>query len=447
MNHSHRWVLVRPDKVQMSVRAEPVVALRRAQGERIEPRRVESTSQFRGILGSGLWRVAGLALLGVSGLLALPSFAATKVTIAVVSLDGDPRHAPRRMERAYPGHPTGRAMDGVKLAAEDSAFELDAAGLELVVKDVVLPNAAALPQALAELKAAKVQHLVADLPLAELRQLVQAAPAALGGAIVFNTGLDDDGLRAQQCAAHLLHTLPSRAMLSDALAQYLAARNWRKALVLQGPLPGDALQADAFNRSAKRYGIKITQQKPFKLTGDPRERDLGNTRLLTGEREHEFVAVMDSDGEFARTVPYATQWPRPVVGASGLVAAAWHPQWERYGGPQLSRRFHKLAQRPMQGHDWAAWMAGRAVATVLVDAPKAPLAQQLKALRGGAVALDGFKGRKLSFRAWDGQLRQPVFVSHVDGVAGLAPLDGVLHRTDVLDTLGVDEQESACKNR
>ncbi len=236
-------------------------------------------------------------------------------------------------------------------------------------------------------------------------------------------------------------------MLSDALAQYLAARNWRKALVLQGPLPGDALMTDAFNRSAKRFGIKITQHKPFKLTGDPRERDLGNTRLLTGEREHEFVAVMDSDGEFARTVPYATQWPRPVVGASGLVATAWHPQWERYGGPQLSRRFAKLAQRPMQGHDWAAWMAGRAVAAVLVDLPKAPVAQQLKALRGAGVALDGFKGRKLSFRAWDGQLRQPVFVSHVDGVAGVAPLDGVLHRTDVLDTLGVDEPESACKNR
>ncbi|MDP2024336.1 MAG: branched-chain amino acid ABC transporter substrate-binding protein, partial [Hydrogenophaga sp.] len=62
----------------------------------------------------------------------MPSFAATKVTIAVVSLDGDPRYAPRRMEKAYPGHPTGRAVDGVKLAAEDSAFELDAAGLELV---------------------------------------------------------------------------------------------------------------------------------------------------------------------------------------------------------------------------------------------------------------------------------------------------------------------------
>lgn len=389
------------------------------------------------------------ALLGALALAAaLPSFAATKVTIAVVSLDGDPRHAPRRMEKAYPGHPTGRAIDGVQLAAEDSAFELDAAGIALEVKDVVLPNAGGLTKALAELKAAKVQHVVADLPAAELRALVQAAPAALGGAIVFNAAADDDALRGAQCAAHLLHTVPSRAMLSDALAQYLAARNWRKALVLQGPLPGDAPMLEAFNRAAKRYGIKATSTKPFKLTGDPRERDLGNVRLLTGsDREHEVVAVLDSDGEFARTVPYATQLPRPVVGANGLVAVPWHPLWERNGGPQLSRRFAKEHKRPMTGHDWAAWIAGRAVATVLVDLPKAPVAQQLKALRGGPVAVDGFKGPRLSFRAWDGQLRQPIFLSHVDGVIGVAPLDGVLHPKEVMDTLGVDEAESACKQR
>ncbi len=399
-------------------------------------------SRFRGILGLGLWCACVWASMPE------PALAATKVTIAVVSLDGDPRHAPRRMEKAYPGHPTGRAIDGVELAAKDSAFELDAAGIALVVKDVVLPNAAGLSKALAELKAAKVQHIVADLPSAELRALVQAAPAALGGAIVYNAAADDDALRGAQCAAHLLHTVPSRAMLSDALAQYLAARNWRKALVLQGASPGDALMAEAFNRSAKRYGVKATSTKPFKLTGDPRERDLGNVRLLTGsDREHEVVAVLDADGEFARTVPYATQLPRPVVGAAGLVAVPWHPLWERNGGPQLSRRFAKDHQRPMTGHDWAAWVAGRAVASVLVELPKAPIAQQLKALRGGPVAVDGFKGPRLSFRAWDGQLRQPLFLSYVDGVIGTAPLDGVLHPKEVMDTLGVDEAESACKQR
>lgn len=393
-----------------------------------------------------MWKATLLALAAVLGG-PVAQAAAARLTVAVVSLADDPRYAPRRMERGYPGHPQGRAVQGMQLALDDVAFELDTVGIELVLREVVLPDAAALPKALAELKAAKVQHLVADLPLAELRQLVQSAPAALGGAMVFNTGLDDDSLRAQGCAAHLLHTLPSRHMASDALAQYLAARNWRKLLLLQGPEPGDMLMGESFQRAARRYGLKFTQTKPFKLTGDPRERDLANTRLLTSEREHEVVAVMDAHGEFARALPYATQWPRPVVGASGLVATAWHAQWERNGGPQLSRRFHKLAQRPMQGHDWAAWAAGRAVAAVLVDDPKAGVTQQLKKLRGGTVAIDGFKGPRLSFRAWDGQLRQPLFLSHADGVVGVAPLEGVLHPKDVLDTLGVDEAESACRQR
>lgn len=396
----------------------------------------------RGVRGSG-WLAIMLGLVA-----AMPVGAVTPVTIAVVSLEGDPRQAPRRLEKAYPGHPAGRALDGVMLAAQDSAVELEMVGLALAVKDVVLHHPSALDRTLAALKAAKVQYIVADLPAAELRALTQAAPASLGGAIVFNVGLDDDGLRGASCAAHLLHTYPSRAMLSDALAQYLAARNWRKALVLKGPLPADAPLAAAFARSAARYGLQTTTTRPFKLSGDPRERDLGHVRLLTGaDREHDVVMVLDSDGEFARTVPYATQWPRPVVGSDGLVATAWHPAWERQGGPQLTRRFTRLAKRPMTGHDWAAWLAGRAVAAALVERPKAGLSQQLQGLRGGGVTVDGFKGTRLSFRAWDGQLRQPVFLSHGDGVIGTAPVEGVLHPRDALDTLGVDEAESACKLR
>lgn len=391
-----------------------------------------------------------LALAAISAALAVAvgaQAAARKVTVAVVSLADDPRYANRRLELGYPGHPQGRAVEGVQLAAQDSAFELGEEGIELIVRDVVLPNVAALPQILAELRTTKVQHLVADLPLAELRELVRTVPAALGTVMVFNTSLDDDSLRGQGCSAHVLHTLPSRSMASDALAQYLAARNWRKVLLLQGPNPADTLQGEAFKRSAKRFGLKLMQTRPFKLSGDPRERDLANVRLLTTEREHDVVAVMDSDGEFARTVSYATQWPRPVVGAAGLTALAWHPQWERYGGPQLSRRFQRLAQRPMRGHDWAAWMAGKSIAAAMVGDPKADVGQQLRKLRGGAVFVDGFKGQRLSFRAWDGQLRQPIFLAHGDGVIGMAPLDGVLHPKEVLDTVGVDEPESACKQK
>jgi ABC transporter substrate binding protein (PQQ-dependent alcohol dehydrogenase system) len=71
-----------------------------------------------------------------------------------------------------------------------------------------------------------------------------------------------------------------------------------------------------------------------------------------------------------------------------------------------------------------------------------------RALRSPDLVLDGFKGPRLSFRPWDQQLRQPVFLAHGGiggGIAGVAPFDGFLHPTNNLDTLGADQKESPCK--
>lgn len=378
--------------------------------------------------------------------LAHPGAAAATITVGVLGLDDDSRYQPRVLEKQYPGHPQGRQMAGASLAAEESAPEMEALGHKLVIKSFSAASAADLPKALAQIKAAKVQYVLLDLPEAEIKSVLAAGPAA-GAAVYFNTGSASDELRGAGCNANLLHTYPSEAMRSDAVAQFLAARSWTQALVLHGPRPQDKRQLDAFSRSAKRYGVKLSKTIQFKLSTDPRERELGNVRLLTKEKGYDVVVVVDSDGEFARGLPYNTQWPRPVVGANGLTPLAWHPQWDLNGGPQLSRRFMRSAGRPMAEHDWASWIAVKAVVGALAEQPKGSAADHLKALRGGQVFLDGFKGPRLSFRTWDGQLRQPIFLGHADGVAAAAPFDGVMHPTDVLDTLGVDEKESACRNR
>jgi len=372
---------------------------------------------------------------------------AATLTVGVLGLENDARYQPRRLEHNYPGQPGGRALDGAALAVDESAPELDAVGHKLVVKNFMASTAADLPKAIAQMKAAKLQYLLMDLPDAELKAALASASAALGTALIFNIGSGADELRGAGCMANLLHTYPSEAMRSDALAQYLAARSWNQALVLYGPRAQDKLQLDAWLRSAKRYGIKVAKQTAFKLSTDPREREQSNVRLLTNDKAYDVVVVIDSDGEFARGVPFNTQWPRPVLGANGLVALAWHPQWDLNGGPQLTRRFVRAAHRPMTGQDWAAWAAVKAVVGVLTESPQSSVTEQLKLLRSGRVAVDGFKGPRLSFRAWDGQLRQPIFLGHADGVAALAPFDGVMHPTEVLDTLGVDEKESTCKAR
>ena len=91
----------------------------------------------------------------------------------------------------------------------------------------------------------------------------------------------------------------------------------------------------------KRYGLKLVASKPYKLSTDPRERSLANLTLLTANLAYDTVWVIDSDGEFARGLPYNTALARPVVGDAGLVALAWSAQFERFGGPQVSRRFAK----------------------------------------------------------------------------------------------------------
>lgn len=365
-------------------------------------------------------------------------------TVAVVSLEDDARYQPRRLERRYPGHPGGRLMAAAELGASDAEVALRAAGQTLKLREATARDANDLGRVLQQLRAERVAYWVLDLPAPLVTQAVQAAGNA---ALLFNASATEDVLRGTQCAAQLFHTYPSQHMLQDALAQYLAARNWRNALVLQGPEAADAALFESWQRAGKRYGIKTVATKPFKLSGDPRDRELANTRLLTNDRSHDVVTVLDSDGEFARTLPYATQWPRPVVGSNGLTPQAWHPQWERNGGPQVNRRFVRQVGRSMTGQDWAAWVAVRTVATLAGEPAQAPLSEQARQLRAGQVGVDGAKGPRLSFRAWDGQLRQPVFLSHVDGVVGTAPMDGVLHPTEVLDTLGVDDKESACKAR
>ena len=102
-----------------------------------------------------------------------------------------------------------------------------------------------------------------------LQQALQAAQKA--GALAINASSPLDALRAQSCGAvPVLHTYPSQSMLADALAQFLAAKSWKQVLVLQGAKPADALLIQAWQRAGKRYGLKTTETKTFKLSGDPR---------------------------------------------------------------------------------------------------------------------------------------------------------------------------------
>ncbi len=371
----------------------------------------------------------------------LPAAAAT-FRITLLAPADDARLERTRLERAALGHPGGPAVEALRLALADSELELNAAGAKLELDLVEVADAAAARAAAQKAEQGAVAALITDLPAAWTLAVADAAPRLP----VLNSGNAGDALRGADCRRNLFHLMPSERMRADALAQALVARRWTNVLLLAAE--ADGVRAATAQAAIKRYGLKLVASKPFKLSADPRERDLANPLLLTnpgGVGSYDVVWVVDSDGEFASLLPYRTALPRPVVGDGGLAALAWSQRFERFGAPQVSRRMVKAARRPMTAPDWAAWMAGKALVAAAVAAPRGPAAAFAQSL--AKVELDGSKGVLMSFRAWDGQLRQPLLLTDGQGVIGIAPAEGVLHPKNQLDTLGADAPEKLCKAR
>ncbi|RDS90640.1 ABC transporter substrate-binding protein [Pseudomonas fluorescens] len=297
------------------------------------------------------------------------------------------------------------------------------------------------------LAAAQAQHaqglrlFVVNAPAASLRQLSAALPDSL----LFNAGSPDDSLRSTDCLGNVLHTLPSRAMLADALAQFLVVRKWHKALLIVGPTEDDQAYAAALRRAAKRFGVQLVAEKAWRFDNDQRRSAQADMPLFTQTAEYDVVLVADERGDFGEYVPYQTWYPRPVAGTQGLTPTGWHKTVETYGAAQLQKRFEALAGRWMNDRDFAAWMAVRSVASAVSKLRQVePMAIRQVEI-SEQLPLDGFKGRKLSYRPWNGQLRQPIPIVQPRALVSTSPQDGFLHPTNEMDSLGYDKPEVTCR--
>ncbi|WP_425074747.1 ABC transporter substrate-binding protein [Sagittula sp. S175] len=298
--------------------------------------------------------------------------------------------------------------------------------------------AAAIRTALSE-----TDLLVLDAPAQHLLTAADLPEAA--NALIFNTAAPERTLRDMDCRANVLHTLPSRAMLTDALMQFFVMRRWTTMVMIEGALPADTALADSYRASAMKFGQSIRRTQKWEDSGDLRRNASAEVPLFTqGFGKYDVLIVADEINDFARYIPYNTWMPRPVAGSEGLRPSAWAPVVEQWGAAQLQSRFHDAYGRDMTDRDYAAWAAVRAIGEA-VTRSKATSAPDLRAyMLGDQFELAGFKGRPLTFRPWNGQLRQTIPLTHRGAVVATAPLEGFLHPTSELDTLGLDQPESRC---
>lgn len=337
--------------------------------------------------------------------------------------------------------PEDAGLRGAELAITDSNSTGRFLNHSYSLSSVSAVSAQSLLDAASAQHAQGVRLFVVNAPGASLRQLSAALPDSL----LINAGSPDDNLRTSDCLANVLHTLPSRAMLADALAQFLVVRKWQRALLIVGPTADDQAYAAALRRAAKRFGVKLVVEKAWSFDNDQRRSAQAEMPLFTQTAEYDVVLVADERGDFGEYVPYQTWYPRPVAGTQGLTPVGWHKTIETYGAAQLQKRFETLAGRWMNDRDFAAWMAVRSIASAVSKLREAD-PRKVHALQlSDQLPLDGFKGRKLSYRPWNGQLRQPIALVQPRALVSTSPQDGFLHPFNEMDSLGYDKPEVTCR--
>ncbi|UWR28280.1 ABC transporter substrate-binding protein (plasmid) [Sulfitobacter sp. S223] len=383
-----------------------------------------------------MWRIVYFCLFG---LMVQPVFAETTLDVGYLRVDV-PR--PPVLSNLDP-IPENDGLAGAQTALEDNLTTGRFLGQSYTMTAMTVA-ASDDPLAVAAQMLADTPYLILDAPAPVILAIADLPQAQ--GALLFNASAGDISLRDSDCRSNLFHSLPSDAMRTDALAQVLVQKRWTDLVMIAGTFPADTAYAAAIRRSLKKFGLRLSAEKTWDADADMRRTASQEIPLFTQNfGDYDALILADELHDFGRYVLYNTWQARPIVGSEGLSARTWAPVIEQWGAAQLQSRFTDQHSRDMTSIDYAAWAAMRTLGEA-VTRTDATDPETLRAyILSDAFELAGFKGRALTYRDWNGQLRQPIAIAHPRALVAQAPLEGFLHQTNELDSLGLDRPESTCE--
>lgn len=332
---------------------------------------------------------------------------------------------------------------GIQLGVEDNLTTGRFLGHDYKVKMIQVSLKEDLEEEFKKLIKSGYTYFVADLNSGELSKLSNLKESK--NILLINIRSKEDNLRNEFCKTNLIHVAPSYTMLSDALTQYLVKKKWKKWFLVIGPEKEDKAYADALKKSAKKFNIKIKEERVWDFASDLRRTAQKEIPIFTKGVNYDIMVVADEKGEFGEYLSYRTWDPRLIVGSQGLKPTNWHRTHEQWGATQMQNRFRRKSGRWMTPVDYSAWVAVRVIGEAVSRVQDNKLQSIKEYLFSEGFGIGAYKGVKVSFRNWNGQLRQPILLAAPRSMVSVSPQEGYLHPTSELDTLGVDEPESSCK--
>jgi ABC-type branched-subunit amino acid transport system substrate-binding protein len=361
------------------------------------------------------------------------------------------------------------AIMGAQLGAEEADVTAGMFGtkVELLIEDAVTPeNVASLTA-----KLGAQAHLSAIVAALDERTAARVSDATQQQRLVcLNAAARGGVLRGEKCHRLTFHVEPDLAMYTHAMGQWLVQNNrkrWhfvvaenaaaqevyqRAARFLQ-PQGGNDLGRSVITPGQSDYQAVLAQLA--------RAEAEAVVVALRGESLQQFLEQYKASGLniLLAGVPLdmLALWQAGPASPHGVWVTSWYHQLERFSARELNRRFLRRFERPAEGFAWAGWAAVKLVVEGVLRSASTDAAALVNYLEG-APQFDGHKGKALTFRDWNHQLRQPLYVlktrqSQPDNARDLLELSGEMPPpttrgksvVEVLDTLGEPKAESMCR--
>ena len=320
---------------------------------------------------------------------------------------------------------------GVEMAEEEHAFNAMLFGLDFAVA-VEHASGEGGVVAAAERLVAEEGALAVAGGFSGSEAAALAAWSAERAVAFLNVASSDDRLRHELCASTAYHVEPSAAMYLDALAGWYVRSGFRNWFFVVGEDPDSVSQYERTLWSLRERHFGAREAGRVTYDGDAgavvAAARRANTDLIVllvpAGDQLDLLAALEDDGVTTivagfpypeaqtRTFFRASRAAAPTLGSDHR-ASAWEATLDAYGAREINARFMQTFGEPMESTAWAAYQAVKIVfeaATLGGDAtPEGVMAY----MDGPQGVFDIWKGIGVSFRSWDRQLRQSLYLVNI----------------------------------
>ena len=371
------------------------------------------------------------------------------------------------------------AAGGATYAEDDFAFNAELVGIDFKLFRETASGSAVVAAA-DKLVAQGAFAVIGGFTYAETRALSIWSKAR--NVPFINLAASADLLRNEQCVSTMFHMSPSAAMYIDAMVGWYVRSNFRQWYIVyeddaEGRAQYERLRWSMRERhfGAREVGatrLPVGQAGGAALATTVRRSGADSVFLLmSAEAQLKVLAELDVGGVTVQTTgfPHPEAQMREFYEASakaaprlgiGHRAAAWEGTIDAYGAREWNARYLLLFGEPLQMPAWAIYHAVKTFYEAVVFGGGSTEPQDIMALMNSQDSVfDLHKGLGSTFRLWDRQLRQSMYLVKVNGNAtdkvGRATLVGELpaiylpgtELVERLDQLGDLARQTKCNPR